>query len=376
MICAASGKCMTEKNHGAGYHSPGKSEEYKRACYEACEKAMALIEECKSSLEAVTAAVAVLEDSPCTNAGIGSCLTLEGSVECDASVMDGKTFGYGAVGAVAGIKNPVKVAHCLLREETKGLMPLGRIPPCFLAGKGAYEWAIRHGIEETPPDGLVTQSSLSAYRKYKQRLQAFERREDSQAGCSIKKRKVEPAASDHTVSDKLLDTVGAICIDCHGNISSAVSSGGLAMKHPGRVGQAAVYGCGCWALNASASKPVSVACSTTGCGEYLLKTMLARRCAEAVLQSENATQSTSQVFKQDFIESPFLANVAQKHGGAIIVRCEENQAELVWAHTTDSMCIGYMSGGKGRPKTRISRLPESAIPGNSLALEGTVSNIS
>ncbi|XP_078000890.1 threonine aspartase 1-like [Glandiceps talaboti] len=357
---------------GAGYHSPGKAETYKKACHEACSKAMKLMKEGKSATEAVTEAVVTLEDYPCTNAGIGSCLTMDGIVECDASIMDGQTLGFGAVGALAGIKNPIKVAHCILKEESKGLMSLGRIPPCFLTGEGAHKWAKDHGIEEIVPDGHITESSLSAYRKYTQKLKAAAQTQN----YSSKKRKREVDDPDvHDEKDKLLDTVGAICIDCHGNISSGVSSGGIALKQPGRVGQAAVYGCGCWAVNQSSSHSVYAACSTTGCGEHLLKTMLARRCTECALNAENMTQAVSQVFKQDFLESPFLAKVASKQGGALILRHEDHQTELVWAHTTDSMCIGYMSAADQKPKTRISRLPESGVAGKSLALEGILADV-
>nr|XP_006819493.1 PREDICTED: threonine aspartase 1-like [Saccoglossus kowalevskii] len=219
---------------------------------------------------------------------------MDGTVECDASIMDATTLGYGAVGAIKGIKNPIKVAHCLLTEENKGLLSLGRVPPCFLTGDGAYTWAKEHGIEEIHPDKMITENALSSFKKYRQKLLTCTKRDCASTGNVHKKRKTDMVCIDN----ELLDTVGAISIDCHGNISSAVSSGGISLKQPGRVGQAAVYGCGCWAMKLSTT---SVASSTTGCGEHLLKTMLARKCVESALGSECLDQAIRKVFQCDFL---------------------------------------------------------------------------
>ncbi|MGH0145591.1 UNVERIFIED_CONTAM: hypothetical protein FKN15_043305 [Acipenser sinensis] len=104
-----------------------------------------------------------------------------------------------------------------------------------------------------------------------------------------------------------LDTVGAIVIDHEGNVAAAVSSGGLAMKHPGRVGQAAHYGCGCWAENAGNLNPYSTAVSTSGCGEHLVRTMLARECSIA-LQSEDAHHALLETMQNKFI-SKYCCNI-------------------------------------------------------------------
>lgn len=82
-----------------------------------------------TALETVTDVTAVLENSPLTNAGYGSNLTWDGHVECDASVMDGCTLHYGAVGAVPGVKNPVKLAHHICKKQSCNALALGRVPP-------------------------------------------------------------------------------------------------------------------------------------------------------------------------------------------------------------------------------------------------------
>ncbi|XP_032760196.1 threonine aspartase 1 isoform X2 [Rattus rattus] len=119
---------------GAGYHSESKAKEYKHVCKRACQKAIEKLQAGALATDAVMAALVELEDSPFTNAGVGSNLNLLGEIECDASIMDGKSLSFGAVGALSGIKNPVSVAHRLLCEGQKGKLSAGRIPPWIQLG--------------------------------------------------------------------------------------------------------------------------------------------------------------------------------------------------------------------------------------------------
>ncbi|XP_072526672.1 threonine aspartase 1 isoform X2 [Salminus brasiliensis] len=364
---------------GAGYHSESKAKEYKHVCKRACQKAVDRLRTGAMALEAVTAALTELEDSPFTNAGTGSNLNLSGDVECDASIMDGKSLDYGAVGALSGIKNPVLVARRLLSEAQKGKLSAGRIPPCFLVGIGAQQWALGHGIPPCSSEKMATKSSLAAYKRNKRKMELAEKTE-----LTFLKR---PRSSSGTVREFMppisssLDTVGAVVVDQDGNVAAAVSSGGLAMKHPGRVGQAAHYGCGCWAENAHDAKPCGTAVSTSGCGEHLIRTMLARECSTAV-QTEDAHQALLEAMQNKFIGSPFLASEDGVLGGVIVLKCkrgdEQNSGgfqdllEFLWSHTTESMCVGYMSAHDSKAKTHISRLPPGAVAGQSLAIEGGV----
>ncbi|XP_056327519.1 threonine aspartase 1 [Danio aesculapii] len=371
---------------GAGYHSESKAKEYKHVCKRACQKAVDRLRAGGLALEAVTAALVELEDSPFTNAGTGSNLNLSGEVECDASIMDGKSLNYGAVGALSGIKNPVLVARTLLSETQKGKLSAGRIPPCFLVGKGAEQWAISHGIPACPTEKMTTKFSLSGYKRNKRKMELAEQVEtkrrrqscghENDFGC------LEPVEGEENNS-ACLDTVGAVVVDWEGNVAAAVSSGGLAMKHPGRVGQAAHYGCGCWAENARNVSLYSTAVSTSGSGEHLIRTMLARECSTA-MQAENAHQALLEAMQNKFISSPFLAGEDCVLGGVIVLRCctcgeaqrsEDIQAllvEFLWSHTTESMCVGYMSAQDSKARTHISRLPPGAVAGQSLAIEGGV----
>lgn len=160
---------------GAGYHSESKAKEYKHVCKRACQKAIEKLQAGALATDAVAAALVELEDSPFTNAGIGSNLNLLGEIECDASIMDGKSLNFGAVGALSGIKNPVSVAHRLLCEGQKGKLSAGRIPPCFLVGEGAYRWAVDHGIPSCPPSTMTTRFSLAAFKRNKRKLELAER---------------------------------------------------------------------------------------------------------------------------------------------------------------------------------------------------------
>ncbi|NXH48667.1 TASP1 aspartase, partial [Dicaeum eximium] len=345
---------------GAGYHSESKAKEYKHVCKRACQKAIEKLQAGALATDAVTAALIELEDSPFTNAGLGSNLNLLGEIECDASIMDGKSLNFGAVGALSGIKNPVSVANRLLCEGQKGKLSAGRIPPCFLVGEGAFRWAVDHGIPACPPGIMATRFSLAAFKRNKRKLELAEKVETDL--IQLKKRR---QSNEKENDSGTLDTVGAVVVDQEGNVAAAVSSGGLALKHPGRVGQAALYGCGCWAENTGAHNPYSTAVSTSGIYyfyKYLMK-----------------------LLSFSVISSPFLANEDGVLGGVIVLRScrcsaepESSQekptllVEFLWSHTTESMCVGYMSAQDGKAKTHISRLPPGAVAGQSVAIEGGV----
>ncbi|XP_067845563.1 threonine aspartase 1 isoform X2 [Heptranchias perlo] len=348
---------------GAGYHSESKAKEYKQVCKKACQKAIEKLQAGALAVDVVTAALIELEDSPFTNAGMGSNLNLSGDIECDASTMDGKSLNFGAVGALRGIKNPILVANKLLNEAQKGKLSAGRIPPCFLVGEGAYKWAVDHGIVPCPPDIMATKFSLSAFRKNRRKLELAEKVETEM--IQTKKRR---EVSENTNVATSLDTVGAVVVDHEGNVAAAVSSGGLAMKHPGRVGQAAVYGCGCWAENTGGHNMYSTAVSTSGCGEHLVRTMLARECSVA-LQAEDAHQALLETMQKKFVRSPFLASEDSVLGGVIVLRCcrcslesesslntQALLVEFLWSHTTESMCVGYMSTQDGKAKSAAQDL--------------------
>lgn len=139
-----------------------------------------------------------MENNAITNAGYGSNLTMQGIVETDASIMDGKTLLYGGCGAVQKVKNPIELAYDICIKQNSDL-PLGLIPPSLLVGKGALDRAKSVGIRVVPHKDLTTPKTLRQYKKYK-------------------------ALVNKSISNRF-DTVGAVCIDSSGCIASAASSG-------------------------------------------------------------------------------------------------------------------------------------------------------
>lgn len=381
---------------GAGFHSPEKLPGYRRLCAAACRRAVGVLERSDgSALEAVAAAVAVLEDDPLTNAGFGSNLTACGRVECDASVMDGRTLGFGAVGALPRVGNPVLVAEALCRAQHAGPLSLGRTPPCFLVGEGALRWAREHVLPnvERTPDALVSAHTRRRYVKLKRRLDHCSAEEalarKSPLGPVTPKREVddEPWAADTKSSivqcsssdssdPPQLDTVGAVCMDRRGNVAAAVSSGGIWLKHTGRVGQAAVYGCGCWAENAvDGGSGCAVAVSSSGCGEHLIRTALVRQCAQTLGRSndDGCVVALDACFRQGFLQSPFLRDTSERLAGILALRWDPRcgSGDLLWAHTTRSMCYGYMQTGGSRPIFDCSQMPDTMVVGSKVMLGGT-----
>ncbi|KAK3596494.1 hypothetical protein CHS0354_007400 [Potamilus streckersoni] len=390
----AEGGFLIAVHAGAGYHSLGKEVEYKVVCAKACSQAVKILKSGGSALDAVTVAIQSLEDSPLTNAGHGSNLTLAETVECDASIMDGQSLLHGAVGALSGIQNPICLARKLVNVQKQGTLLLGRIPPSFLVGTGAAMWAKENGISVISEDKLKSESAMKTFNDHKRRLE----RQGVKMLCKKRKTKLHihsnnpqkvldlsdtnKHADDNHSEDSpvngIQDTVGSICIDCHGNLAAGVSSGGISLKQPGRVGPAAVYGAGCWATNTSPNGRPGVAVVTSGTGEHLMRTLLAKSCAENLYREEDTHRAIEKTLTKDFLESGFLSGIAKKYGGILAVKqaadssgdSHSNGVDLIWSHTTESMCIAYMTSKEKRAKSLISRLSEDSKAGQSLIIQG------
>ncbi|MCS0322012.1 isoaspartyl peptidase/L-asparaginase family protein [Vibrio diabolicus] len=195
------------------------------------------------ALDAVVAAVKVLEDSPNFNAGKGSVLTNNEMVEMDASVMDGRNLAAGAVAGVRHIRNPIELARDVMRNSNHVL----------LVGEGAEKFAFEQGHEYTEQDYFFTD------RRYEQLLSM---REKGQFALS----------ESRYPDDRKHGTVGAVALDQQGNLAAATSTGGVTNKKYNRVGDSALIGCGTVAENGV------VAVSTTGVGEFFIR----KRVAEDV----------------------------------------------------------------------------------------------
>ncbi|GAJ78544.1 isoaspartyl aminopeptidase [Vibrio sp. JCM 18905] len=202
-----------------------------------------ILEKGGDALDAVVAAVKVLEDSPNFNAGKGSVLTNNEMVEMDASVMDGRNQAAGAVAGVRHIKNPIELARDVMRNSNHVL----------LVGEGAEQFAFEQGHEYTEQDYFFTD------RRYEQLL-------------SMREKGLFALSESRYPDDRKHGTVGAVALDQQGNLAAATSTGGVTNKQYNRVGDSALIGCGTVAENGV------VAVSSTGVGEFFIR----KRVAEDV----------------------------------------------------------------------------------------------
>ena len=232
--------------HGGAGPSPAEGLEELRAAMRAAAAAgWARLSEGGTSLDAVEAAVRLLEDHPRFNAGRGAVLTAAGTVELDASIMEGDRLRCGAVAAVSGVANPISLARRVLEDGRHVLLVAG----------GALAFARTHGIRECDPAALITD---------RQRQRWIERR-----GSAVSAQAT--GAHPEGAHDVPRGTVGAVALDARGTMAAATSTGGTAGQLPGRVGDSALIGCGTYAESTIGGA------SCTGTGEAIIRTVLAYR---------------------------------------------------------------------------------------------------
>ncbi|KAF5322832.1 hypothetical protein D9619_002038 [Psilocybe cf. subviscida] len=253
---------------GAGIHSAKRDKEVKTALKSACTAALsygldnsrltsgddhtAHTEEI-TSLRMVEEAICVLENDECLNAGHGSSLTLDGTVECDASIIahinrpgdsrfqphslsSANSGLFGSIGAVSGVKNPIKLARCIL-DHSRVPDKLGRVPPLTLASTGAHKFATAHGIETVPPDALITPRATAQWKTWTRRLALSESDANDTIPTPAHLRGVGPKVEnpeddeDEEGAESLMqDTVGAAAF-CGGTMAAGVSRYILFVSH-------------------------------------------------------------------------------------------------------------------------------------------------
>ncbi len=249
---------------GAGVISRASmSAENERAYRADLERALdagyAVLEKGGASLDAVVAAVKILEDSPLFNAGKGAVFSHAGINELDAAIMDGSTQKAGAIAGVRHIRNPIELARMVM-ERTSHVL---------LAGEGAEEFALEQGVE------LVPGSYFHTERRWKQLEEA---------------QKAEQTASLPKDDIGYFGTVGAVARDRDGNLAAATSTGGMTNKRWGRIGDSPIIGAGTYADNATC------AVSATGSGEYFIRAVVAHEiCARVRLSGVSAAQAARDV---------------------------------------------------------------------------------
>ncbi len=247
-----------------------------------------------SSLDAVSAAVIVLEDSPLFNAGKGAVYTFDESHELDASIMDGRNRSAGAVAGVTNVKNPILLARAVMEKSVH----------VMLSGKGAEQFAKEQQLELVDNSYFNTEFRYEALKRAKQAIAP----------------QPHQAAVPYNPAWKM-GTVGAVAIDKKGNLAAATSTGGMTAKRYGRIGDAPIIGAGNFADNSSC------AVSATGHGEFFIRYQVASDiCARAKYQKISAAAAAKQV----------LAELKQVggDGGVIVV---DNKGQLSWTFNTEGM---------------------------------------
>lgn len=225
--------------------TPELEQAYQEGLQKALDVSYAVLEQGGSAVNAIKAAIVILEDNVLFNAGRGSVFTKKGLQEMDAAIMDGTDLSAGAVAAIRNVRNPIELATEVMRNSNH----------VFLSGKGANDFAIKQGVKLEPDEYFFSQFRYDQWKAIR----------DS-----------DNYSLDHTnhhleelMRDKKFGTVGAVACDANGNIAGATSTGGMTNKKYGRIGDSPLIGSGTYANN----KTCAISC--TGHGEMFIRSVAA-----------------------------------------------------------------------------------------------------
>lgn len=251
--------------------TPEKEAAYRAKLEEAARAGYEILENGGESLDAVIAAIQVMEESPLFNAGKGAVFTHEGKNELDASIMSGKDLNAGAVSGVTRVKSPISLARAVM-ERSEHVM---------LSGMGAEAFAQEQGLEMVDPEYFYTENRMKALQR------AIEREEtaldhDGQA-----------AFYDPMIKDSKYGTVGCAALDKNGNLAAGTSTGGMTNKRYNRIGDAPIIGAGTYANNASC------AVSSTGWGEYFIRGVVAYDIAATMAYQKRSLEESAREVIQE-----------------------------------------------------------------------------
>ena len=324
---------------GAGSIAPERVGPANEGCRVASQIGWRILQNGGSALDAVEAVVRALEDDPNYNAGTGSCLNEDGYIEMDASIMEGHTLEVGAVACIERIKNPVTLARRVLES-----------PHVLLVGTGAREFALENGITMCRRGDLLTERQHNNWLRIREKQQSdeplFHRREvasisapqDEHDEPQIHRREVAstsarvesqetgigPQQADESTEEKH-GTVGAVALDAQGHLACATSTGGFTNKHPGRIGDTPLIGCGFYADE-------NAAISCTGYGEDFVRLMIAKRAADFVAKGMSAREAAEAAIA-------LLGSKATGTGGIIIV---DRLGNVGFAWNSENMAYAYL----------------------------------
>lgn len=254
---------------GAGVKKIKRTDDITRSLKSAVSNGFDLLKRSSNkAVDSVEAAVASMEDSGVFDAGVGSYLTIDKTVEMDASIMDGRDISAGSVGMAMGIKNPIKLARKIM-ERTDHVMMVSD-------GVTRLSKLFGNTVEEYPQE--LNKKILNEYNKLMKNVRIKWKKNNKLTMLS--------SAASQEKSHHHYSTVGAVAIDKDGNVASAVSTGGIWLKMRGRIGDSAIIGSGIYADNKSGA-----ACAT-GYGEYIMRLCLCKYACDQ-MQSRNSAYLSS-----------------------------------------------------------------------------------
>jgi beta-aspartyl-peptidase (threonine type) len=320
---------------GAGAIPPERFDAARAGCQSAALVGWQVLRAGGSALDAVHAAIVALEDNPDFNAGTGAVLTADGHAELDAGIMDGETLHAGAVAGVRRVKNPIVLARAVLAS-----------PHVLLIGAGAEQFATETGIALCDPGELVTPAQ---YARWQAGYRAGDDVNVGPAALPATASGGHSGVPDERVDDVRTDdrhvqadgdkhgTVGAVAVDVRGRIAAGASTGGIGAKHPGRVGDTPLLGCGFYAEN-----PLGGA-SSTGHGEDFIRLLLAKRAID-LLATVRSTQEAADVAIQ------LLGERVGGRGGIILLDAD---GRVGLARNTAAMAYAYIREGMEEPESGV-----------------------
>jgi beta-aspartyl-peptidase (threonine type) len=274
-----------------------RAAEYRAKLTEALRAGHTVLAEGGSAVDAVVAAITIMEDSPLFNAGKGAVFTNTGTNELDASIMDGADLNAGAVAGVKRVKNPILLARAVMDAS----------PHVMFARDGAESFAEEQGLEIVDESYFYTES----------RMRALERAKAAEQGGS---------AALRTESEKF-GTVGAVALDRNGDLAAGTSTGGITNKLWGRVGDAPIIGAGTYASNDSCGV------SATGQGEFFIRNVVAHDiCARVLYTGASVTQAARTVIRERLVDQEVL-------GGVVVLGAD---GEIAMEFNTEGMYRGWI----------------------------------
>jgi beta-aspartyl-peptidase (threonine type) len=307
--------------HGGTWDIPEEMHQHGiEGCCEAAFVGREVLTRGGSALDAVEAAVRTLEDNPTFDAGYGSVLNARGEVELDAMIMDGRDLNLGAVMAVKRVRHPITLARLVMTDSEHTI----------LVSQGAETFAADHGLP------LCTNWDLIVARE----------REHYNAARGLASHACAPHLEAKNQSEPHLrlepgDTVGAVALDARGHLAAATSTGGTFNKHPGRVGDSPLVGCGAYADDRVG------AVSATGDGEDLMKIVISKSICDFLDRGMTAQEAADAA----------LSLLAQRTGGRGGVIVLDRQGDVGVAHNTPYLVYAHVTAA-GEIVSRMSSISD------------------